>query len=78
MKSELERLVTLKMPASYLGNQFPGLPCANLDMRSIAALERRGLVESLIHKWRAPYDAADRFTVVYRATDAGRAALTTP
>jgi hypothetical protein len=71
--AELHRLVTLKLPASYLGNGFPGLPAGNLDMRSIAALERRGLVESVIHRWRPPSGDGERLTVTYRPTEAGRA-----
>jgi hypothetical protein len=73
-RAELQRLVTLKLPTSYLGHGFPGLPPSNLDMRSVAALERRGLVESVIHRWRPDHATADRFTITYRATEAGRAA----
>jgi len=73
MHAELERLVKLKLPESYVRNGFTGLPTSNLDMRSIAALEKRGLVESAIHRWRAPYDASDTVTLTYHATAAGRA-----
>lgn len=72
--AELHRLATLRLPASYLGQKFPGLPAGNLDMRSVAALERRGLVESVVHRWRPDHADKDRFTLTYRPTDAGRRA----
>lgn len=70
MVTELERLVTLRLPASYFGNKFPGLPASNLDMRSVAALESRGLVESIAHRWK--HCGEDRITLTYRPTDFGR------
>lgn len=72
MQTELERLVRLKLPASYLGHGFPGLPAGNLDMRSIDALERRGLVECVVHRWRMDHEDRDRLTPTYRPTEAGR------
>lgn len=74
-RDALERLVTLKLPASYLANGFPGVPAGNLDMRSVEALQRRGLVECIIHKWRPSSEDRDRYTPTYRATDAGRAEI---
>ena len=66
MRTELARLVTLRLPKSYLAAGFTGFPAANLDMRSIEALERRGLAECIVHQYK------DRLTPTYRATDAGR------
>jgi hypothetical protein len=75
MENELARLVLLKIPATYLGHAFPGLPSSNLDMRSVEALERRGFVECQLHRWKMPHDKAERVTPTYRATAAGRAHL---
>lgn len=77
MRAELHRL-TDAMPASYARRGFPGLPAGQLDMRSIAALERRGFVESVVHRWRSRYDHEDNVVLVYRATPAGRAATDLP
>jgi hypothetical protein len=67
----LDWLNTARLPPSWQG--FPGIPAGCLDMRSIAALERRGLVESVAHKHRVHGEVKDRFVLTYRSTDAGRA-----
>lgn len=72
-RAQLTELVRLRLPASYLAQKFPGLPYTNLDMRSIAALERRGLVECIVHQWRPPSADRDHFMPTYRPTSAGRA-----
>jgi hypothetical protein len=74
-KSELRRLVRMKLLPSYVRNEFPGFPIQHLDMRSIAALERRGLVECITHRWRPPGCDNDRIALTYRPTDAGRQVL---
>lgn len=75
MEVELDRLVSLRLPASYLGNKFPGLPTSNLDMRSVAALEKRGLVECIAHRWRPAHADKERITLTYRPTDIGRCVM---
>lgn len=73
--SELERLITLRLPASWAVKGFPGFPTHSLDMRSVAALERRGLAECIIHRYRVMDETSERAVVTYRATDAGRKIL---
>lgn len=82
-RTELERLVTLKLPPSWTKLGFPGHPERCCDMRVIPTLKKRGLVESQIYEYftdihNAPISHSERrVVVVYRATDAGRASLKT-
>jgi len=52
---------------------FPGWPVNTFDMRALAALERKGLVESRIHSYHQ--GVQKNVVVCYMLTEAGRAAL---
>lgn len=70
MQEELRRLRDLRLPESMLRAGYEGFPYTMLDMRTVEALRRRGLVEGLIHTDRHGYA-----TPCYRITQDGREAL---
>jgi hypothetical protein len=78
-REQLDRLVTLKLSPAWEKLKFPGFPDGCCDMRVIPALQKRGLVECIIHEYflpvgNAPISHEDRRLVVtYRATPEGRA-----
>lgn len=79
-REQLKDLVTLKLPASWEKLNFPGRPERCCDMRVIPALQKRGLVECVVHEYFVPQCEAPishdqrRVVVTYRATAAGLSA----
>lgn len=64
----LDRMATLRLPDSM--QDWPGFPYNMLDMRSVEALVRRGLVEGVMRTVSGRMSHR-----CYRITPAGRAAL---
>lgn len=75
MKAELKRISDLAVPESFRKNGFPGNPDRCFDGRLVPALERMGLVDCVIHKWRPQHETRDRYTVCVKITEAGREAI---